>query len=286
MSFVKHGVVLPLGASGDFDDGRTYTPAVVVRDGRTWLYYSGHDGATERVGLAVSEDGVHFVKHGVVIPSGASGDFDDGRIYAPAVVVRDGRTWLYYSGHDGATTRVGLAVSEDGVHFVKHGVVIPLGASGDFDDAHIYTPAVVVRDGRTWLYYTGNDGGSERVGLAVSEDGVHFVKHGVVIPLGASGDFDDGRTYTPAVVVRDGRTWLYYSGHDGAKYRVGLAVSEDGVHFTKHGVVIPSGASGDFDDGRTYTPAVVVRDGRTWLYYTGNDGGSERVGLAVSEDGF
>ena len=55
--------------------------------------------------------------------------------------------------------------------FVKHGVVIPLGGSGDFDDVHIYAPAVVVRDGRTWLYYAGNDGAKVRVGLAVSEDG-------------------------------------------------------------------------------------------------------------------
>ena len=57
MSFVKHGVVIPLGADGDFDDVHTYTPAVLVRDGRTWLYYAGHDGVNLRVGLAVSEDG-------------------------------------------------------------------------------------------------------------------------------------------------------------------------------------------------------------------------------------
>ena len=112
--------------------------------------------------------------------------------------------------------------------FVKHGVVIPLGASGDFDDVQAYDPSALERDGRVWLYYTGDDGAKVRVGLAVSEDGVHFVKHGVVIPLGASGDFDDVYTYSPAVVVRDGRTWLYYSGYDGARFRVGLAVSEDG----------------------------------------------------------
>jgi len=286
MSFVKHGVVVPLGASGDFDDVHVYLFAVVERDGRTWLYYSGYDGANYRVGLAVSEDGVHFVKHGVVIPLGASGDFDDVHVYIPAVLERDGRTWLYYAGHDGANARVGLAVSEDGIHFVKHGVVIPLGADGDFDDVHTYTPAVLERDGRTWLYYAGYDGANYRVGLAVSEDGIHFIKHGVVVPLGASGDFDNVYAYRPAVVVRDGRTWLYYAGYDGANIRVGLAVSEDGIHFVKHGVVIPLGADGDFDGVHTYTPAVLERDGRTWLYYAGHDGANIRVGLAVSEDGF
>ena len=114
MSFIKLGVVFPLGASGDFDDTYTYYPAVLVRDGRTWLYYTGFDGARDRVGLAVSEDGIHFTKHGVVVPLGASGDFDNVYAYRPAVVVRDGRTWLYYSGYDGAKARIGLAVSEDG----------------------------------------------------------------------------------------------------------------------------------------------------------------------------
>ena len=112
--------------------------------------------------------------------------------------------------------------------FVKHGVVLPLGASGDFDDVHAYYPAVLERDGRTWMYYTGYDGANFRMGVAVSEDGLHFVKLGVVIPLGGSGDFDEVRAYIPAVVVRDGRTWLYYSGYDGANARAGLAVSEDG----------------------------------------------------------
>ena len=114
MSFVKHGVVIPLGASGDFDDVHTYAPAVVVRGGRTWLYYIGYDGATWRVGLAVSEDGLHFVKQGVVLPLGASGDFDNVYACYLAVLERDGHTWLYYTGYDGANFRVGLAVSEDG----------------------------------------------------------------------------------------------------------------------------------------------------------------------------
>ena len=57
MSFVKHGVVIPLGASGDFDDDRAYLPAVLERDGRIWLYYTGYHGADFRIGLAVSEDG-------------------------------------------------------------------------------------------------------------------------------------------------------------------------------------------------------------------------------------
>jgi predicted GH43/DUF377 family glycosyl hydrolase len=135
------------------------------------LYYGGYDGATVRTGLAISEDGITFVKQGVVIPLGAGGEFDDAYVYAPAVLERDGQIWMYYAGHDGATVRIGLAISEDGITFVKHGVVISPGASGAFDDVLTYAPAVLRRDGQIWMYYTGYHGGGWRIGLAISEDG-------------------------------------------------------------------------------------------------------------------
>ena len=58
MSFTRQGVVLPLGASGDFDDAYAYDPAPLLLDGRVHLYYAGFDGAAYRVGLAISEDGL------------------------------------------------------------------------------------------------------------------------------------------------------------------------------------------------------------------------------------
>ena len=56
MSFIKQGVVLPLGSSGDFDDMRVYSPAPLLLDGRVYLYYASHDGSTYRAGLAIGEE--------------------------------------------------------------------------------------------------------------------------------------------------------------------------------------------------------------------------------------
>ena len=58
MVFVKKGVVLPLGATGDFDDEHAYMPTVLYHNGRFYMYYSGDDGSKRRIGLAISEDGV------------------------------------------------------------------------------------------------------------------------------------------------------------------------------------------------------------------------------------
>ncbi len=114
-------------------------------------------------------------KRGVVLPLGVSGESDDIHAYHPAILYKDGFFWLYYTGYDGSNYRVCLALSKDGVNFTKKGVVLPLGASGESDDIHTYTPAILYKDGFFWLYYTGDDGSNYRVCLALSKDGINFV---------------------------------------------------------------------------------------------------------------
>jgi len=283
--FTKLGVVLPLGVGGDFDDEHTRRAAPLLLDGRVLLYYSGHDGSTYRVGLAVSDDGVHFTKLGVVVPLGGGGEFDDARTEGAAPLLLDGRVLLYYSGHDGSTYRVGLAVSDDGVHFTKLGVVVPLGGGGEFDDARTEGAAPLLLDGRVLLYYSGYNATFYRVGLAASDDGVHFTKLGVVVPLGGVGEFDQFSTDSASPLLVDGRVLLYYTGFQSPSYRVGLTVSDDGVHFTKLGVVVPVGAGGEFDDRYTDYPAPLLVDGRVLMYYSGHDGSRYRTGVATSDMG-
>lgn len=284
MSFVKLGVVVPRGEVTEFDALQTYGPSAMVRDGKVWLYYTGYLDTTFRIGLAVSEDGIHFTKLGVVLPLGATGEFDATHTYSPIVLERSGKIWMYYTGAGTVSWYGGLAVSEDGIHFTKLGLVVPKGAAGEFDDVSMHIAGVLERDGKVWLYYAGNPLSNYYVGLAVSEDGVHFTKLGVVIPLGADGEFDDVRAERVSVLERDGKIWAYETGGDGSNYYVGLAVSEDGIHFTKLGVVLPRGATNDFDDTRTYLCGAVERDGKLWVYYGGQHT-SSRVGLAVSECG-
>ena len=285
MAWTKLGVVIPLGGVGDFDEVHTRGPAPILLDGRVLLYYGGQEGTTYRIGLAGSDDGIHFTKLGVVIPLGGVGDFDVSDADTPAPLLLDGRVLLYYTGHNGPAWRIGLAASDDGIHFTKLGVVIPLGGAGEFDDVRAYGAAPLLLDGRVLLYYTGYDGADHRVGLAVSDDGVHFTKLGVVVPLGAAGDFDDEQTGASGPLALDGRVLLYYAGHDGAVYRVGVAGSNDGTHFTKLGVILPLGGVGDFDEFRVWTPAPLLLDGRVLVYYAGRDGTTYRVGLAASDEG-
>ena len=114
----KKGVVLPLGAAGESDNVRLYTPAVIYKDGFFYLFYSGYNGANYRICLALSKNGVNFIKKGVVLPLGAAGEADNVHAYTPSVIYKDGFFYLFYAGHDGTNSRICLALSKNGVNFV------------------------------------------------------------------------------------------------------------------------------------------------------------------------
>ena len=227
----KKGVVVPLGAAGESDDLHVAAPSVLYKDGYFWLYYEANDGTLNRICLALSKDGINFVKKGVVVPLGAAGESDDYYTFGSSVLYKDGFFWHFYIGHDGANFRICLALSKDGVNFVKKGVVVPLGAAGESDDLHTANPSVIFKDGYFWLYYVGYDDVSSRVCLALSKDGLNFIKKGVVVPLGAAGESDDLYGEGPSVLYKDGFFWLYYEANDGTNWRICLALSKDGVNF-------------------------------------------------------
>lgn len=85
------------------------------------------------------------------------------------------------------------------------GPIVRLGASGSFDDTHIFAPAVSLEAGGFQMWYCGSKGRvAERVfalGLATSRDGRRFTKH----PDNPVYRFGDGKhsVLTPCL-LRDG----------------------------------------------------------------------------------
>jgi predicted GH43/DUF377 family glycosyl hydrolase len=148
------------------------------------------------------------------------------------------------------------------------------------------------------MYYTGKADDTKQIGVAKSRDGLNWKKFpgNPVLTPGAPGEWDD-LAVTDAGVIREkngNRLFLYYAGEgEGAeREEIGVAVSRDGVHFTKHpdNPVIPVGPPGSFDEFEVSNPMVVIRGGRYHLYYAAkgvNEAGEEieTTGLAVSDDG-
>jgi predicted GH43/DUF377 family glycosyl hydrolase len=257
------------------------------------MYYSGDDGVNIRIGLATSLDGITWTKHvsNPVLNLGAGGTWDDVRAYIPTVLYRNNKWYMYYSGFDGAGYRTGLATSLDGITWTKHASnpVLNLGAGGTWDDARAYAPNVLYRNNKWYMYYSGLDGVSLRIGLATSLDGITWTKHvsNPVLNLGAGGTWDEDHVYRMSVLYRNNKWYMYYSGFEGGNMRTGLATSLDGITWTKHvsNPVLNLGAGGTWDDIHAYKMSVLYRNNKWYMYYSGFDGANYCVGLATSPTG-
>ncbi len=110
-----------------------FNPAAIIKDNKVYLVYRCEDnpkailgGRTSRLGLAYSEDGIHFTKHKepVLYP-----DNDEFKIYEypggcedPRIVeTEEGKYIITYTSWNQKVARISIAISEDLVHWRKTG---------------------------------------------------------------------------------------------------------------------------------------------------------------------
>ncbi len=166
-------------------------------------------------------------------------------------------------------------------------------------DDFIAPCCVLEHDRQLRLFVEGSVGDHEKIGLFTADvsepaDTATWTPYPGNPILGIGAGFDAGGVFDPAV-VRLGNQWLlYYSATEGDAHAfaeqlehgvtsgqptdecIGLAVSEDGVTFTRH------------PDAPVLTarcPFAVVDDGTVHLFHVKIRNGGYRIHLALSEDG-
>lgn len=170
--------------------------------------------------------------------------WEEKDVFNPAAVVKDGKVYLLYRAQDkigkpAGTSRLGLAVSEDGFHFSKmpEPVFYPDNDTmkkyeweGGVEDPRL----VQAEDGRYVLTYTTYDGKTARLALATSTDLLHWQKQGLVF----TGRYRDHWSKSGAIVARqvgekivaqkiNGKYWMYFGDTN-----IFIATSDDLLHWT------------------------------------------------------
>ena len=169
----------------------TFNPAAIVRNGKVVVLYRAEDDSgqmqigmhTSRLGLAESEDGIHFTRlpEPVFYPAEDSqksrewpGGVEDPRI----VEAPDGTYVLTYTQWNRQTYTIGVATSPDLIHWTKHGPA--LGETGPYARLMYKSGGIVTRldqgrlvaariHGKFWMYW-----GEIQIRLASSPDLVHW----------------------------------------------------------------------------------------------------------------
>lgn len=214
--------------------------------------------------------------------------------FNPAAIVRGGEVCVLYRAEDatgdmkigGHTSRIGLARSRDGLHFVSDPSPVLFPANDD-QKTNEWTggcedPRVVeTEEGNYVLMYTEYCRNSQthkaQLGVAMSDDLIHWKKCGPAF-ANLGPDFVKRYTKSGAIVTHlvngkllawkhDGKYWMYWGEGE-----IRLASSDDCIHWVPGPVVLRT-RPGKFDSSLVEAgPPAILTDRGILLIYNGRNG--------------
>ncbi len=292
----------------------TFNPAAILRNGSIYVLYRAEDdsgamaigGHVSRLGLAVSQDGLHFnqMPAPVFFPDKDAqqsrevpGGVEDPRL----VEAPDGSYVLTYTqwSRDRNSYSVGIASSRNLQHWTKHGPAFAGALGGRYDNLKYKSAGIVTErvgdrliaariHGLYWMYW-----GEIEVGIATSPDLIHWTPQEDapgrtrVLLRARPGKADSAfpETGPPPMLTSRGIVMLY-----NAKNAVGAAGDthlQAGTYSVEEALFsaqdptrlkartaqpvfspnLPFERSGQYAAGTTFAEGLVLFAGKWWMYY-------------------
>jgi predicted GH43/DUF377 family glycosyl hydrolase len=174
------------------------------------------------------------------------------------------------------------------------------GSKVKWEGKDVFNPTTVVRDGKVYMLYRAEDfvgkhKGTSRLGLAVSEDGLHFdrLPEPVFYPDNDNmKDFEwEGGCEDPRIVEdENGTYYLTYTAWNGKRARLFVATSKDLLTWTKYGSVFEKAYDGKYSKVWSKAGSIVCKrvgdqliatkiNGKYWMYF-----GESDIFVAHSDD--
>ncbi len=218
-----------------WEERNVLNPSAVVKDGKVFLIYRAQDNKmTSRLGLAISNDGLHFNKQPepVLYP-----DCDSMKLYEwkggiedPRIVMRgDGTYIMTYTAYDGNIARLCVASSADLINWEKHGLAFD---KEKYRELWSKSGAIVAKSegdkivavkikNKYWMYFGDTD-----LFIALSDDLIHWdvaeneeSKKMIPVLHPRTGYFDSRLVEPgPFALIREKGILLIYNGSNAASY--------------------------------------------------------------------
>ena len=221
--------------------------------------------------------------------------------FNPAAVVRDGKVFVLYRAEDdsgaaeigGHTSRLGLAVSSDGQHFIQEPTPVfypdqDAQKSREFPGG-VEDPRIVEREDGTYvLTYTQWNQSTYTVGVATSKDLHHWTKYGPIFDSTPGSKYVAQKYKSAGILTHlvgdrllaaklQGKYWMYWGEGE-----IRLATSNDLIHWapvedaTGTTQVLMRPRPGLFDSGlpEVGPPPVLTSKGILLLYNGKNADGT------------
>ena len=301
-----------------------FNPAAIVKNNRVCMLYRSEDnpaailgGRTSRIGLAYSDDGIHFTKYPtpVLYPDSSvfmKYDYPGGCEDPRVVQTEDSLYVLAYTSWNYKIARLSIAVSRDLIHWEKKGPAFAKAYDGKFLDIWSKSGSIITKmegnkivaakiNGKYGMYW-----GENFVNLAWSDNLTDWYptldEKGDLKPVISprKNKFDSQLTECgPPSLITDEGIVLFYNGKNSegddadakvpkGTYSVGRVVfdvknPETVISRTDTCLLrptLPHEISGQYKAGTTFSEALVFFHEKWFLYYGTAD---SFVGVAVSK---
>jgi predicted GH43/DUF377 family glycosyl hydrolase len=244
------------------------------------------------IALTHSDDGINWSEPVVVLRNDETSGWEDD-INRTCTIFWNGQYHMWYTGQARNYSKIGYAVSDDGVNFrrvTKMPVLIPERPHEGYSVMNPY----VIRDEergvfRMW-YACGETYEPNVLCYAESTDGIHWEKS-PLNPIFVHGweEWEQNRIGACEVhQMGDGTYAMFYIGYkDIHTAHIGVAFSKDGVtgweRYDNNPIVAPY--EGTWDSNSCYKPSVYrdVENNKWHLWYNGRSAGYEYIGYVVHE---
>jgi hypothetical protein len=303
MSWKRLGVVFAPDGNRPWARSHAALPTPVHVAGDVFrFFYSSRDAERRShvgwVDVEVSETPrVLSVAAEPVLSPGADGAFDDSGVGIGCIAQQDGGVWLYYMGWNLGVrspwrNAIGLARAQSlqgPFERFSPGPILDRSPEDPYTLSYPFVLRFAPQDWRMWYgsnltAAVGNADMNHAIKLARSHDGVHWTRDGAtVVGFAEEGEYALAR---PSVVKVREKLLMCFACR-GENYRIGAAVSRDGVNWTRCDAAMGLGPSSrGWDSEMTCYPTLFWHRDRLWLAYNGNGYGATGFGLAVWEGAF
>lgn len=244
---------------------------------RMWFSWRPKRG----IGYTQSWDGINWSEPSLVLPPLAGSSWEADEVNRPAVIFRDGKYMMWYSGQmkpylENGRSVIGLAVSTDGINWERRPEPV-MEPDQLWEKQAIMCPHVLYdeEDGRYKMWYAaGCNHEPDAIGYAFSRDGLSWEKYMDNPSLAPDPEhlWEQHKVVAPCVVKEDGWFYMFYVGHlHEERAQVGLARSRDGITgWEKHPanpLIAPT--EGEWDSVAVYKPFVMKVNGGWMMWYNG-----------------
>lgn len=164
----------------------------------------------------------------------------------PSDVIKvDNLYYVWYSKgpiSTGYDATVWYATSPDGFEWTEQGMALAKGTEGTWEGASVFTPNILVAEGKYWLFYSGISSSyyekpfnpNSKIGIAVADspDGPweKLATNPALKNSDVGSDFDSHLVDDACLITRNGKYWFYYKGRQQGKgpaeTKMGVAIAD------------------------------------------------------------